>query len=112
MFKKQFFFQILYIIVGPLCPASLKRFYKVPPSDKRRLLWLANWHSGLWLAEHHKLRRKCNVPYHNHELHLSKIKVKMVNNDFSFTITLSPREEPSRVTDSDDAGMCLQTSRD
>ncbi len=36
----------------------------------------------------------------------------MVNNDFSFTITLSPREEPSRVTDRDDTGMCLQTSRD
>ncbi len=55
MFKKQFF-QILYIIVGPLCPASLKRvvFYKVPPSNKRSLLWLANWHSALWLAEHRK----------------------------------------------------------
>ncbi len=29
-------------------------FYKVPPSDKRSLLWLANWHSALWLAEHRK----------------------------------------------------------
>uniref|UniRef100_A0A671KG83 non-specific serine/threonine protein kinase n=1 Tax=Sinocyclocheilus anshuiensis TaxID=1608454 RepID=A0A671KG83_9TELE len=39
MFKKHIIFQILYIIVGPLCPASLKRFvfYKVPPSDKRSL---------------------------------------------------------------------------
>ncbi len=56
MFKKHIIFQILYIIVGPLCPASLKRFvfYKVPPSDKRSLLWLANWPSALWLAEHHK----------------------------------------------------------
>ncbi len=38
--KNTLFFQILYIIVGPLCPASLKRivFYKVPPSDKRSLL--------------------------------------------------------------------------
>ncbi len=26
MFKKHIIFQILYIIVGPLCPASLKRF--------------------------------------------------------------------------------------
>ncbi len=49
MFKKHIF-QMLYIIVVPLCPA----FYKVPPSDKHRLLWLANWHSALWLAEHHK----------------------------------------------------------
>ncbi len=70
IFKKHIIFQILYIIVGPLCPASLKRFvfYKVPPSDKRSLLWLANWHSALWLAEHHKPRRKCNAPFHNREL--------------------------------------------
>ncbi len=56
MFQKHIIFQILYIIVGPLCPASLKRFvfYKVPPSDQRSLLWLANWHSTLWLAEHRK----------------------------------------------------------
>ncbi len=34
------------IILIPLCPASLKRvvFYKAPHSDKRSLLWLANWH--------------------------------------------------------------------
>ncbi len=76
MLKKNISFQILYIIVGPLCPASLKRFvfYKVPPSDKRSLLWLANWHSALWLAEHHKPRRKCNAPFHNRELQLSKLK--------------------------------------
>ncbi len=56
MFKKHIIFQILYIIVYPLCPASLKYFvfYKVPPSDKRGLLWLANWHRALWLAGHHK----------------------------------------------------------
>ncbi len=44
MFKKHIIVQILYIIVGPLCPASLKCivFYKAPPSDKRSLLWLAN----------------------------------------------------------------------
>ncbi len=55
MFKK-LIFQILNIIVGPLCPASLKRlvFYKVLPSDKHSLLWLAHWHRALWLAEHHK----------------------------------------------------------
>ncbi len=55
MFKKQFIFQLLYIIVGPLFPASLKRFifYKVPPFDKCSPLWLANWPSALWLAEHH-----------------------------------------------------------
>ncbi len=54
--KKYINFQILYIIVVPLSPAALKCFifYKVPPSDKRSLLWLANWHSALWLAEHHE----------------------------------------------------------
>ncbi len=71
MFKKHIIFQILYIIVGPLCPASLV-FYKAPPSDKRSLLWLANWHSALWLAEHHKPRRKCNAHFHNCQLQLSK----------------------------------------
>ncbi len=36
MFKKHIIFQILYIIVGPLCPASLKHFifYKAPPYNK------------------------------------------------------------------------------
>ncbi len=35
MFKKHIIFQILYIIVVTLCPASLKRFvfFKVPPSN-------------------------------------------------------------------------------
>ncbi len=58
MFKKHIIFQILYTIVGPLCPASLKHFifYKAPPSNKHSLLWLAEHHkhSLLWLAEHHK----------------------------------------------------------
>ncbi len=62
----------LYIIVGPLCPASLKRFifYQVPPSDKHSLLWLANWHRALWLAEHHNHSLEIyNAPlYHNREL--------------------------------------------
>ncbi len=48
----------MYIIVGPLCPASLKQ---------RSLLWLASWHSALCLAEHHKPRRKCNAPFFNLE---------------------------------------------
>ncbi len=64
---KHIIFQILYIIVGPLCPASLKPFVsnKVLPSEKNSLLWLANWPSALWLAEHHK------HTYHNRELQLS-----------------------------------------
>ncbi len=56
MLKKHIIFQTLYIIVGPLCPASLKLivFYKAPLSNKHSLLWLASWPSALWLAEHHK----------------------------------------------------------
>ncbi len=61
--KNNIIFKILYIILSPLCPA----FLKVPPSDKRSLLWLANWHSALWLAEHRTLR-KCNAPFHNRKL--------------------------------------------
>ncbi len=42
--KQNIIFQIVYIIVGPLCPTSLKCFvfHKIPPSDN--MLWLANWH--------------------------------------------------------------------
>ncbi len=67
---KNIIFQILYIIVVPLCPASFKRFifYKPPPSDKHSLLWLASGPSALWLAEHHK--HACNAPFHNRELQL------------------------------------------
>ncbi len=58
-------FKILYFIVVPLCPPFLKRLvlYKVPPSDKRSLLWLANWHSALWLAEHHKQESEMLRPF-------------------------------------------------
>ncbi len=54
-------------------------FYKAPPS-KHSLLWLANWSSALWLAEHHKPCRKCNSPFHNRELQFFKTKLKTVNN--------------------------------
>ncbi len=43
-YVKKHIIQLLYIIVGPLCPASLKClvFYKVPNSNKHSLLCLAN----------------------------------------------------------------------
>ncbi len=34
--------------------SQTRHFYKASPSDKRSLLWLASWHSALWLAEQHK----------------------------------------------------------
>ncbi len=52
MFKKHIIFLNTIIIVGPLSQPFV--FYKVPPFHKCSLLWLANWHSALWLAEHHK----------------------------------------------------------
>ncbi len=40
MFKKHIIFQILYIIVVPLCPASLKRFvFYNPKSEKVGTVW-------------------------------------------------------------------------
>ncbi len=45
----------------------------------------------------HKPLRKCNAPFHNRKLQLSKLKT--VNNVLSFTISSSPKEEQSLVTD-------------
>ncbi len=76
MLKKHIIFQILYIIVGPPCPASLKRFvfYKVPPSDTHSLLcdWLLIGQMAQCIVIGHKPRGKCNAPFHNRELQLSK----------------------------------------
>ncbi len=75
------------------CRSSMSRlsqtlsFLQSPSFRQASLLWLANWHSALWLAEHHKPRRKFNTPFHNHELQLSKLKT--VNNVLSFTISSS-----------------------
>ncbi len=105
MFKKHIIFQILYIIVGLLCSASLKHivFYKAPPSDKHSLLWLASWPRELRLAKHHKHASEmwCQnlYPLPKSQASAFKINVKTVNNVFSFTITSSPKEEQSFVTD-------------
>ncbi len=93
------------------CRSSMPRlkrfvFYKVPPSDKHSLLWLANWPSVLWLAEHHKPHRKCNSPFHHPAF---KIKVKTVNNVLSFTISSSLRGEQSRVTEVVKKLVCVCT---
>ncbi len=53
---KNFIFQILYIIVAPLCPAFLKHvdFCKAHRSEKRDVLWIGQLSSALWLAEYLK----------------------------------------------------------
>ncbi len=55
--KNIIFFQILYIIVVILYASPLSNVsFSTKPllSNKCSLLWLANWPSALWLAEHHK----------------------------------------------------------
>ncbi len=69
MFKKHIIFQILYIIVGPPCPASLKHLvlYKVPPSSAV----CSDWSTGTvhcdWLNTI-STSRKFKAPFHNRKL--------------------------------------------
>ncbi len=97
--QKTHYFSILYVNVGPLCPASLKSlvFYKAPPSDSAVCSdWPADPVHCDWMNTT-STSRKCNAPFHNRELQLSKLKT--VNNVLSFTISSSPRGEQSCVTD-------------
>jgi len=62
MFKKHIF-QILYIIVGPLCPASLKCFvlYKAPPSDKHKSALIGQLTRCIVISRTPQAR---NAPFH------------------------------------------------
>ncbi len=53
---------------------------------------------------------KC-TPFYNHELAASafKINVKTINNVLSFAISSSPKEEQSRMTDTDLMLVCICT---
>ncbi len=86
MFKKHIIFQIMYIIVGPLCPASLKRFifYKAQSALIGQLtqdIVIGRTPQAAWWAS------------------ALKIKVKTVNNVLSFTISSCLRGEQSNMTD-------------
>ncbi len=50
-------------------PTSLKHIilYKAPPSNKCSLLWLANWPSALWLAEHLKHTLDSEISYQSYQ---------------------------------------------
>ncbi len=74
MLKKHMNFQILCIIVGPLCPASLKRIvFLQSPSFRQALSDLmgqletvhCDWPNTTSTC------RKCNAPLHNRKLQLS-----------------------------------------
>ncbi len=84
--KTHIIFQILYIIVGPLFPTSLKRFVFRQavcsdwPTDPVHCDW-PNTTSTRW---------KCNAPFHNSRASAFKMNVKTVNNVLSFTISSSP----------------------
>ncbi len=76
MFKKHIIFQILYIIVGPLCPASIKRFVfftrkSLLPTNAVCSDWPTDPEHCDWPKT---TSRVGNVtpPYHNHALQLSK----------------------------------------
>ncbi len=94
MFKKHIIFQILYIIVGPLCPASLKCFFSTKSLFPTSC---SDWPTGTvhcdWpnTASTH---RKCNAPFHNRSFSFQN-----ESNVVSFTISSSPRGEQSRMTD-------------
>ncbi len=53
--------------------------------------------------------RKCNAPYHNKQASFFKINVNTVNNALSFTISSSPKEEQSHVTDTVMKLVCVCT---
>ncbi len=68
-YYKVIIFQILYIIVGPLCPASLTKPLLLTstvcsdwPTDTVHCDW----------PNTTSISRKCNAPFHNHELYRSK----------------------------------------
>ncbi len=115
MFKKHNIFLILYIIVGPLCPASLKRirchrFLQSPSFRQAQSALIGQLTQCIVFGhKHHRSRRKCNAPFYNRELQLSKLKT--VNNVLSFTISSSLRGEQSCKRHNDDARMCLHTCR-
>ncbi len=74
IFIKHITFQILYIIVGPLCPASIKHFVFYKP----RLLtstvcsdWPADTVHCDW-PNTTSTSQKCNTLFHNRKLQLSK----------------------------------------
>ncbi len=71
MFKKHIIFSntVHYIILGPLCPASLKHaiFYKAPPSDKRLSALIGQLTQSIVMSTT-SMSRKWNAHFHNREL--------------------------------------------
>ncbi len=74
MFKKHIIFQILYIIVVPLCPASLKRivFYKAPPSKRAQSALIGQLTQSIVIGRTPQARVGNVAPFHNRKLQLSK----------------------------------------
>ncbi len=102
MFIKHIIFQILYIIVGPLCPTLSNASF----STKSLLLTSAvcsDWPTGTVHCDWpNTTSRVGNVTALSIIASFSfQINVKTVNNVLSFTISSSPRGEQSRVTDTE-----------
>ncbi len=86
-------------------------FYKVPPSDKRSLLWLALIPTGTVHCDWPNTTSPVGnvTPLSIIVASAFKIKVKTVNNVLSFTISSSPRGEQSHVTDTMMKLVCVCT---
>ncbi len=89
------------------CRSSMPRLSQTHPTQSALIGQLTQ--CIVFGHKHHRPRRKCNVPFYNRELQLSKLKT--VNNVLSFTISSSLRGEQSCKRHNDDARMCLHTCR-
>ncbi len=95
MLKKHIILIILYIIVGPLCSASLKHcFLQSPFFQQAQSALIGQLASALWLAEHIP-RQKCNAPFYNRELQLSKLMYGQLI--MSLVLPSVPAREGNRV---------------
>ncbi len=96
MFKNHIIFKILYIIVGPLRPASLKRlvFFSDRPAD-----------SALWLAEHHASEMLSIIASFSFQNKCKdRLKMSLV------LLSVQARKWNSRVTDTEIKLVCVVCS--
>ncbi len=99
MFKKRIIFLILYIILGPLCPASLSLRFLQSPSFQQA--------QSALIGRTPQARVRNVMPLSIIASFSFQKNVKPVNNVPSFTISSSPRGEQSCVTDTVMMLMCV-----
>ncbi len=100
MFKKHIIFQILYIIVVPLCPASLKRRFLQSLSFQQVQSALIGQLT------------QCIVIGRTPQARVGNVTPLTIITSFSFQVSFissSPRGEQSRVTDTVKMFVCICT---